>query len=357
MRHVKHHIARGYTLIELLIALTIGAFLVGGILQLYVGSKKSYSTQQALIELQEVGRFSLNMMVGDIRLAGFMGCGSAANVVNTLNGSAANWEYDAATSILGYEGGASVFPADFSGNVIPGTDAITITRAVPDDRYVVQSHSPATATITLDAAHDFQLGEVLVVTDCLNTAILQQTNANAGNTATTIVNGSGAGAPGNCTQGLGKPLDCSSATGTPYQYDPDSFVLRLLSRAYYIGTGASGRSALFRMTLGQNGSLGAPEEIADGVVDMQLVYGVDTDLDGSIDAYQRADAISAANWGNVLSVQINMLMQSTDDRVADNPQSYILFDGTPGSLAPVMPADRRLRRVYSSTTTIRNRTL
>lgn len=357
MRYVPRQSARGFTLIELLIALTIGAFLVGGLLQLYIGSKKSYTTQQALLELQEVGRFSLNMMVGDIRLAGFMGCGSAANVVNTLNGGATNWEYDAATSILGYEGGASAFPAAFAGNVIAGTDAITITRAIPDDRYVVQSHTPAAATITLNAPHDLQQGEVLVVTDCLNTAIMQQTNANAGNTATTIVNAVGAGAPGNCTQGLGRPLDCTTTAGTPYQYDQDSFVLRLLSRAYYIGTGASGRSALFRMTLGANGVLGAPVEIADGVVDMQLVYGVDTTNDGSIDAYQRADAIAPADWANVLSVQINLLMQSTDDRVADNPQSYVLFDGTPGSLTPVTPADRRLRRVYSSTTTIRNRVL
>ncbi|MEO1594375.1 MAG: PilW family protein [Pseudomonadota bacterium] len=352
-RHSKY---TGYTLIELLIALTIGAFLVGGILQLYVGSKKSYSTQQALTELQEVGRFSLNMMVRDIRLAGFMGCGNAATVINTLNNGAVNWEYDAATSIVGFEAG-STFPADFSGLALAGTDALTITRAIPEDRYVVQSHSPTTATITLDAAHDIQAGEVLAITDCLNTAIFQQTNANAGNTATTIVNASGAGSPGNCTQGLGEPLDCSTATGTPYQYDEDSFVLRLMSRAYYVGTGASGRSALFRMTLGANGSLGTPVEIADGVVDMELVYGVDTDFDGSIDAYQRANAISTANWANVLSVQINLLMESTDDRVADNPQSYVLFDGTTGSLTPVTPTDRRLRRVYSSTTTIRNRVL
>ncbi|MEM1437407.1 MAG: PilW family protein [Pseudomonadota bacterium] len=355
--NVRHHSKQsGYTLIELLIALTIGAFLIGGILQLYVGSKKSYTTQQSLTELQEVGRFSLNMMVRDIRLAGFMGCGNAATVINTLNNGALNWEYDAATSIVGYEAGTA-FPADFSGLALAGTDALTITRAIPEDRYVVQSHSPATATITLDAAHDIQAGEVLAITDCLNTAIFQQTNANAGNTATTILNASGAGSPGNCTQGLGEPLDCSTATGTPYQYDEDSFVLRLMSRAYYVGTGASGRSALFRMTLGANGSLGVPVEIADGVVDMQLVYGVDSDFDGSIDAYQRADAISTANWANVLSVQINLLMESTDDRVADNPQSYILFDGTAASLAPVTPADRRLRRVYSSTTTIRNRVL
>ena len=357
MRTMNTMRARGYTLIELMIALTIGAFLVGGILQLYVGSKKSYNTQQALMELQEVGRFSLNMMVSDIRLAGFMGCGRATNVINTLNGGTTNWQYNAATSILGYEAGVSTFPPQFAANVLPGTDAITITRAIPEDRYVVQSHAPAAATITLDAAHDLQAGEILAITDCLNTAVFQQTNGNAANTATTINNAAGASVPGNCTQGLGAPLDCSTTTGTPYQFDEDSFVLRMLSRAYYIGTGASGRSALFRLTLDSNGVLGAPVEIADGVVDMELVYGLDADDDGNIDSYERANGVAAADWPQVLSVQINLLMESTDDRVADNPQPYILFDGTPASLAPVVPADRRLRRVYSSTTTIRNRVL
>ncbi|MEO1119413.1 MAG: prepilin-type N-terminal cleavage/methylation domain-containing protein, partial [Pseudomonadota bacterium] len=138
--NVRHHSKQsGYTLIELLIALTIGAFLIGGILQLYVGSKKSYSTQQALTELQEVGRFSLNMMVRDIRLAGYAGCGTSGSVVNTLNGGSTSWQYDLATAVTGFEGGASTFPSEFSGNVVAGTDALVIVRGIPDDSYVVAS--------------------------------------------------------------------------------------------------------------------------------------------------------------------------------------------------------------------------
>ncbi|MEM7611046.1 MAG: prepilin-type N-terminal cleavage/methylation domain-containing protein, partial [Pseudomonadota bacterium] len=38
----RHRLANaGYTLIELMIAMTIGAFLIAGILQLYIGSKRS----------------------------------------------------------------------------------------------------------------------------------------------------------------------------------------------------------------------------------------------------------------------------------------------------------------------------
>ena len=106
-----------------------------------------------------------------------------------------------------------------------------------------------------------------------------------------------------------------------------------------------------------DGTLGAPVEMADGVENMQLVYGVDNNNDQSVDAYLLADAVGALNWGNVLSVQINLLMESDIDRIADQPQSYVFFDGTPGSMAPVVPADNRLRRVFSSTVTIRNRNI
>lgn len=350
-----HNTQRGYTLIELMIALTIGAFLTGGLLQLYIGSKRSYNVQTVLSELQEVGRYTLTSMVADIRMAGFMGCGAATGVVNVLNGASANWEINAETALRGFEGGVSTFPADFSSDVISGTDAITILRAVPDDNYVVQAHVPATATITLKAQHDLQQSEILAITDCLNTSVFQMTNANAASTATTIQHSNAGTTPGNCTTGLGSPLDCSTTAGTAYQYDTDAFVMRIISRAYYIGTGASGRNALFRLDTNNNGALGAPVELAEGVQDMQLVYGVDTDGDGAVDTYERADALTAATWGNVLSVQVNVLVESEDDRLSDQPQSYVLFDGTAASTTPVVPTDNRLRRVYSSTTTVRNR--
>ncbi|MEL6869110.1 MAG: PilW family protein [Pseudomonadota bacterium] len=348
----------GYTLIELMIALTIGAFLTGGLLQLYIGSKKSYNTQSVLTELQEVGRFSVTSMISDIRMAGFMGCGDANQVVNVLNNGALNWELNVAQPLRGFEGAIAGFPADFAASVVPGTDALIVVRAVPDDDYVVLSHVPATATITLKGPHDIQQGDVLAITDCLNTSVFQMTNANPANTATTIVHTAGAGAPGNCTTGLGSPLDCSTAAGTPYQYDTDSFVMRLTARAYYIGVGASGRNALFRMDLNRNGTLNAPVELAEGVVDMQLVYGLDPTGDGAVDAYQVSSAFAApADWNAVLSVQINLLLESGQDNIADQTQTYVLFDGTPGSALPVNPGDRRLRRVYSATTAIRNRAI
>ncbi|MEL7313174.1 MAG: PilW family protein, partial [Pseudomonadota bacterium] len=303
----------GFTLIELMIALTIGAFLVGGMLQLYVGSKKSYNIQSTLTELQEIGRFSLNSMIQDARMAGFLGCGRSDNVVNTINGGPATWFLDAENALVGYEGGASIFPPAIAGDVVAGTDAFTMIRAIPDDRYVVQTHATPTATLTLTQPHDLQQGEVLMVTDCLNSAMFQMSNANPANAELTVQHAQGVGAPGNCTAGLGSPLDCTTAAGTPYQFGEDSFVMRMTSRVYYVGTGASGRNALFRREMTTTGALGPAVELADGVADMQIVYGRDTDLDGGVDQYDLANAIAGAQWAEVMSVQINLLVESGED--------------------------------------------
>ncbi len=63
----------GMTLIEILIALLIGAFLLGGVLQIFVSSKQTNRMQENLSRLQENGRFAMNFLTKDIRMAGYWG--------------------------------------------------------------------------------------------------------------------------------------------------------------------------------------------------------------------------------------------------------------------------------------------
>jgi type IV pilus assembly protein PilW len=64
----------GLTLIEIMIALLIGAFLLGGVLQIFLGSKQTYRMQDNLAKLQENGRFAMEFLAKDIRMAGYWGC-------------------------------------------------------------------------------------------------------------------------------------------------------------------------------------------------------------------------------------------------------------------------------------------
>lgn len=62
---------RGLTLVEILVALVISAFLMAGVIQLFIGSKQTYRSHDALSRIQENGRFALEAMSRDIRAAGY----------------------------------------------------------------------------------------------------------------------------------------------------------------------------------------------------------------------------------------------------------------------------------------------
>ena len=64
---------RGLTLVELLIALTIGLFVVGAIGVLYVNTRNGFNYANEVARIQEVGRFALETMNRDIRMAGYNG--------------------------------------------------------------------------------------------------------------------------------------------------------------------------------------------------------------------------------------------------------------------------------------------
>jgi type IV pilus assembly protein PilW len=64
------HSQSGISLIEIMIALLIGAFLLGGVLQIFIGGKQTYRMQESLSRLQENGRFALDFIGRDVRMAG-----------------------------------------------------------------------------------------------------------------------------------------------------------------------------------------------------------------------------------------------------------------------------------------------
>ncbi len=85
-----------------MVALVISLFLTAGVIQLFIGSKQTYRLHDALSRMQENGRFALQAMAKDIRMAGFTDGGAAPP--NIILGSTVN-NNDAIT--VGWsEGGA-----------------------------------------------------------------------------------------------------------------------------------------------------------------------------------------------------------------------------------------------------------
>jgi type IV pilus assembly protein PilW len=93
----------------------------------------------------------------------------------------------------------------------------------------------------------------------------------------------------------------------------------------------------------------APEELVEGVQQMQLQFGVDTTGDAVVDSYVDANAVT--NWANVYSVSIAMLVRSLEQYDTDrDKRAYTLLNVT-------VPAanDRYMREVFTTTANIRNR--
>lgn len=72
--------ARGFSLVELLLALAIGLVLILGISQIVINVRATHASQQAAMLLQDDARFVLGKMIQDIRQAGMFGCQATAYI-------------------------------------------------------------------------------------------------------------------------------------------------------------------------------------------------------------------------------------------------------------------------------------
>jgi type IV pilus assembly protein PilW len=68
-RHARHQ--HGFTLIELMVALAIAVFLLGGLFSIVQNLRKTYVNQQALAQLQDQQRFAMTVITDVIQAAGY----------------------------------------------------------------------------------------------------------------------------------------------------------------------------------------------------------------------------------------------------------------------------------------------
>lgn len=346
---------QGLSLIELMIAITLGLILVTGVLQVFLSSKTVYTTQQALSRIQETGRLAIDFLTRDIRMAGYMGCASRSSemqITNTLNNSA-NYQYDFATAIRGYT--AAALPANHGLSPLPkaDTDFFVLRGAYGSGVQVSQNNDSGQVFVTLTGTEvggctdgsnrvsGLCQGDILVVTDCTKARIFQATNVTASGTNTNVVHSGASFTPGNAVTSWGGNSGNDNET-----FRPGAELLSATNITYFIGTGTSGRPSLWQNLNGNN------LELLEGVEDMSVRYGVDSNGDYVPENYLAAGSIAAADWQKVVALRVELLVSSIDDGVLPEMQTYS-FEGA-NNVSP-NPVDRRLRQVFTSTVGIRSR--
>ncbi|VAW91554.1 hypothetical protein MNBD_GAMMA21-1083 [hydrothermal vent metagenome] len=395
----------GVTLIELIVAVTISSVLLLGVGSVYYNSKRTYNVQQEFAQLQEGARFAVRFMVDDIRMAGFVGCAynndfnQAPKFVSFLNG-AGTPENDTAianfaVAITGYEATTSgpgevidlaAPPAAYSGAILPnffnppplpGSDILIARFAGNNSTRLNRNKVAANFSIAdvgappaLDAnncnpASGICQGQILLATNCQKVRLFQATALVLGAVAgeIDIFHDAGPALPGNAVVLWG-----GAASPDTFEVS-DTYLFQAVSNAYYVAINPNGEPSLYRMEM-QPGAVA--NELINGVESMQILYGIDTDKnlldgneltdsgDGTANAYVTANNVVAANE-NIVSVRISLLIRTTNEvstksTVAPVTQNYLMAgisaaDGT----TVTSPADRRQRKVFTTTVKLRNK--
>lgn len=329
---------QGLSLVELMIAMLLGVFLTGGLLQLFINTKQTYGTQESLFRLQENGRVAIDLITRDIRLAGFLGCREAVAGVKPAafsDGVNPDISAPAETNIIG--GGDTVLnnwsatACSASNQCIAGTDTIILRHADSCGGYLT-ADAPALAgnmAISTTNSCGINVNDALIISDCDSANIFRAT---AVNTAKTSI-GHGA---------------------FPAAYSMNSSELFMYrDYSYYIRTGAGGGSSLWMLDNTKSTGGNNPVELVEGIENMQILYGVDTDaVDtanyGAANYYVTAAAVT--DWTKIVSIRISLLAATIENIASQS----LLYSYNGATVTP--PAnDRKIRRVFNATIAVRNR--
>ncbi|MDE2204725.1 MAG: PilW family protein [Burkholderiaceae bacterium] len=334
---------RGLSLVELMIAMTLGLLLLVALGSLYV------STSQSRVQLAnsatqiENGRYALDVISHEVALGGYFG---DSNLIGAAAWSAPNL-CAAATNMLGFSNSPATVPVAIYGYAY-GTNpaAPCLSNVVPNS-------------------------EILVVRRVSTTSV----------TPTTMNVGQAYMQDSFCTTDTSPFIFSSGPAATFTLNDKSCNTLAELRQAsvriFYLATcdrcsnGGDGIPTLKVAELA--GGVLQPTSIAQGIEDIHFSYGVDMDGNGSADCYVSDPGVdnsglcttvggynwttsSLTNWSNVTAVRINVLARTLSPSAGwKDSRSYDLGRGTPSNPVLSVPTyDSYKRHVYAEVARVVN---
>ena len=284
----------GFSLLELLLAATLGVVMTAAVVQLFVGNSNSQAMLSGQARVQEAARHALDFIARSVRNAGYLGCGTGGHLASGLNGDWQVVEVDVSTPVEAFDAaagtwrpslaslplrddGASAFRSRNRINASrlqPNSDVVVFRRAdvgEPLVRAVARETDPVAVGGDADgfAANSFAL-----LSTCGQAALFRVTSVAKSGGQTILARMSSTGPFGNRS---GPAL---LAAGTPYggHAEPQGAAVALVvSEIYYVAESAVNNNrgqtvwSLWRKT-----STAAPAELVQGINELQFLFGVDT---------------------------------------------------------------------------------
>lgn len=310
---------RGFNLIELMISMLIGIFIMIGVVNLFLSNRQTFQSNQGIFQIQESMRMAFEILSRDLRHTGFTPCGNGTQIANVLNpstttGNLMTW----VGGLRGVDGDTAIAPVVTGtgvGQRVAGTSAVLVQGVEGGDRTVQMHTTTGTPSFTLfeDTSTTFTAGDILMVCDTQQATIFQA-SAFTANEIKYVINGGFT--PGNCQIGLGINGGCA-ATPAYIAYNPNANITRFMSAIWYVGNNGrseDGGRSLFRLRLDTNGQL-VTEEIIAGVSELTINYHR-----RGLDAWDSASTVDTANaWNNVDALRLEMTLVSAESNISTNP--------------------------------------
>lgn len=332
----------GLTLVELMIALVLGSLLLIGVFNVMVGARTSYQLQSGFSQIQASARFALEEMAFDIRNAGFTGCTrDDARITNVLDGPA-DYYGNILAGAEAYNANANDWTPNLPAQIISpqtGSDVLTVRTSNEGDVFLRTAMGTTADDLQLTlnsvgSTGSIDVGSILVLTDCLSTSVFQVNGADAGTATVRHVAGKNSQSiePGNSSGNLAK------------RYEAGAHVIVMETVSYFVRQSSNGTGA----SLWRRRGFGNSEELLEGVDNLQIMMGQDPDGDQVVDAYVTPDV---AVPDETVAVRLHLLVRSLDEMSIDTDTRTFDMGGE------VIPAfnDRRLRRAFTKTVSVRNR--
>lgn len=316
---------RGFSLIELMVAITLGLLLLLVMTQLMAQQSAARAEIEKSGRQIENGRYAMSLLQEDIQLAGYFGqsggmSGTVSAVPNPCETGATAASLDAirlamVLPLQGYDDSAS--PAGSlggclaSGNLKSGTDVL-VTRRTEAGNVVISPSATVAGRIYVQATP-----------------------------AATMVGTGGTGAAA-----VFSLLRKDNATPAELR--------RYVQRLYFVSpchvpasggvcTAAAdnGRPipTLKMLELTEAGFV--VTSLVEGIENLQFDYGIDRDGDGAPDDYEPIPSL--AEWSNVMTVRVSLLARALEPSAGHvDSRSYVLGDSTVSS-----PGDAYKRQAFS----------
>ncbi len=317
---------KGFSMVELLVAMVIQFILLAGMVYVYSNSRVMFTVNEQLSRVQENGRYLTDALLYDIRMAGYSGCRSIDEIVPNIIANSPPTFASLTDSIAVFENGAGWTNPTALARVA-GSDVITLQSAQGSGVGLVGNMAADNANIQVGSNPDgFAANDLMLISDCSKADLFRASSVSSGGSVT-----------------IAHANNVNTDNRLSKAYGNDAQIMSFDAHTYFIGTGANGEPGLYQHSFNSN----TATLLAEGVENMQLLLAEDTSGDQEPDTY--VDATAVSDWQAVIGVRVGLLMRSNNN-VATEARAFT-FNGANANSGN----DTRVRKAFWSYAAMRNK--